>query len=234
MQAQQRAELAADEGTRLLIYDDATGRIVTPGYCMRGHPTIGVGRALDVHGLTVAEADLLFANDIAKVEQALGAVPWFAALDPVRQGVLVNLAFNMGIRGLQGFVAMIADLEGAEHDLALTLSQLAAQQFTAAANELAASKWARQVQPSRRDRLILQLRTGEITSSAPSPAPKPLPVAPVDKQPGSSGSVDNRPAQPNPKPPPVESTPSAATEALNEVSETEALNQAQVDKGRSP
>jgi lysozyme len=229
MDDRQRAELAADEGTRLLVYDDATGRAVTPGYCMRGHPTVGVGRALDVHGLTAAEAEVLFVNDIAAVERALSAVPWYVGLDAVRQGVMVNLCFNLGLRGLLSFITMIADIESAEHDLALTLSLLAGQRFAAAAAELAASKWAHQVQPARRDRLIAQLRTGQ------------LGPAPVDKTGGSSGLVDNRPEKQNPTPAPkapaaddADARETAQTEALNEVQETQALNQAQIDKGRSP
>lgn len=211
MLSQQRAELAGDEGRRLTVYDDATGRAVTPGYCMRGHPTIGVGRALDVHGLSPAEVDYLFAGDIATIEQALRSVPWYAGLDQVRQGVMVNLAFNMGVRGLQSFVSMIADLMNAKHDLALSLSLLAAQQFNAAADELAASKWARQVQPSRRDRLIAQLRTGQIAAQQP-PSPPPVSKPPADDP--TAREV-------------------AATEALNEQAETEALNQAQIDKGKT-
>jgi lysozyme len=209
MHDQQRAELAGDEGRRLTVYDDATGRAVTPGYCMRGHPTVGVGRALDVHGLTNAEVDYLFSGDIATIEQALGTLAWYVALDDVRRGVMVNLAFNLGLRGLEAFVSMIADLRNAEHDLALALSLLATQQFEAAAAELAASKWARQVQPSRRDRLIAQLRTGQLAApQLPSPPPAPTPPAPTARE-------------------------VAATEALNEQAETEALNQAQIDKGKS-
>ncbi len=71
-----------------------------------------------------------------------------------------NLAFNMRVRGLQSFVGMISDIEAAEHDLIAAMQQLAQGQFDAAADELARSNSAKQVQPPRRDRLLMQLRTG--------------------------------------------------------------------------
>src|SRR5438876_552158 len=45
--------LRRDEGERLRIYTDTLG-----------HPTIGVGRALDTQGITSAEADYLLLGDI--------------------------------------------------------------------------------------------------------------------------------------------------------------------------
>ena len=160
MTPQQTRELAGDEGTRLVVYDDATGRAIVPGSAVVGHPTIGTGRACDVHGITDAEALMLFANDIAAVEQAMAGQAWFVALDPVRQGVMVNLAFNMGVRGLETFTHMMADIVRGEHDLAAAFASVAAGDFAAAAAELANSKWAQQVQPSRRDRLLAQLASG--------------------------------------------------------------------------
>lgn len=177
MLQQQLDELGADEGIRMLVYDDATGRPIGPGTLVRGHPTIGIGRALDVHGIT-AEAHYFLANDIAAVEAALSRLEWYQELDPVRRGVCTNLAFNMGVRGLQSFVGMISDIEAAEHDLTGAMQQLAQGQFDAAADELAGSDWAKQVQPSRRDRLLMQLRTGRLDAEVAArrddhPGPKP-------------------------------------------------------------
>lgn len=178
MLQQQLDELGADEGIRMLVYDDATGRPIGPGTLVRGHPTIGIGRALDVHGITAAEAHYFLANDIAAVEAALSRLEWYQELDPVRRGVCTNLAFNMGVRGLQSFVGMISDIEAAEHDLTGAMQQLAQGQFDAAADELARSDWAKQVQPSRRDRLLMQLRTGRLDAEVAArrddhPGPKP-------------------------------------------------------------
>ena len=125
MLQRQLDELGADEGIRMLVYDDATGRPIGPGTLVRGHPTIGIGRALDVHGIRADEAHYLLANDIAAVEAALSRLDWYQRLDQVRRGVCTNLAFNMGVRGLQSFVGMISDIEAAEHDLTAAMQQLA-------------------------------------------------------------------------------------------------------------
>jgi hypothetical protein len=78
----------------------------------------------------------------------------------------------MGVRGLQNFVGMISDIEAAEHDLTASMQQLSQAQFDAAADELARSNWAKQVQPSRRDRLLMQLRTGRLDAEvAPQKSP---------------------------------------------------------------
>lgn len=157
MLEQQRGELILDEGTRLVVYDDATGQPIRPGDHVIGHPSIGIGRALDVHGVTQAEARYLFVNDILQVESELAAQAFFQKLDPVRQGVLVNLAFNLGIHGLMTFTRM--------------LDAMGHQNWEVAAAELRNSRWANQVQRSRRDRLIEQLRTGSLAVAAPALSP---------------------------------------------------------------
>jgi lysozyme len=161
---QQIAELMADEGVRLVVYDDATGKPIKPGSWVRGHPTIGIGRALDVHGISRDEAGFLLANDISAVETALGKWPWYVALDPVRRGVMANLGFNLGVHGLLQFARMIGAMQRLD--------------FAGAAVELADSRWARQVQQSRRDRLLGQLRTGVIEGADLPPVVTPAPTKP--------------------------------------------------------
>ena len=153
MLAQQLAELRGDEGTRLTAYDDATGLEIVPGMTVVGHVSIGTGRCLDSrHGISITEAEYLLSIDIATIERRLVSLDWYVGLDPVRRGVMVNLAFNLGFNGLQSFGRMIAACERRDWD-------------TAAA-ELLNSRWAEQVQPERRDRLVQQLRTGEIEGPA--------------------------------------------------------------------
>lgn len=97
------AELTRDEGEVLKVYDDATGNLLKPGMVLKGNPTIGVGINL-LAGITQAESDYLLTSRIAAVEDALdNSLPWWINLDPVRQRVLVNMAFNLGIDGLLGF-----------------------------------------------------------------------------------------------------------------------------------
>ena len=53
-----------------VVYDDATGRPIVPGYTMVGHASIGVGRNLEARGISTIEKDFLFANDINKAVYA--------------------------------------------------------------------------------------------------------------------------------------------------------------------
>lgn len=167
MHPRQIQELIHDEGQRLKVYDDATGLPIGPGTVVIGHATIGIGRALDVNGISPQEAWQMFRRDVMGNQRKLGIMPWFLTIHPIRQGVIINLAFNMGVRGVLAFKRMIAALEAGDYDLA--------------AAELLDSKWATQVQASRRDRLVNQLRTGQLDPptepAVPSPAPRPLPPA---------------------------------------------------------
>jgi len=148
MLPQQLTELQQDEGLRLFVYDDATGQPIVPGSRVVGHPTIGYGRALDVTGITEGEAATLLANKIVEIQTSLEKLPWYVGLDDVRRGVILNLTYNMGLKGVQQFERMIAALEMGSWD--------------AAARELTHSKWVTQVQRSRSLRLINQLKTGQL------------------------------------------------------------------------
>lgn len=131
-----RAQLVNDEGCRLFPYVDTVGKW-----------SIGVGRNLTDLGISRAEAMTLLENDIDHAEQALIAQwPWMRELDPVRYGVLVNLCFNLGARGLHGFQKFLAAVE--------------ARDWPKAAVEMADSLWAKQV-GYRSMRLQRQLLSGE-------------------------------------------------------------------------
>ena len=114
-QAHEDAELMTDEGTgpmrggRFVVYDDATGQPIVPGSVVKGHPTIGFGMALDVRGLSMAEAlFLLHDGEQDFSTQMIAAFPWMAALDDVRFVAFLSMAYNMGIAGLQGFTNTMA------------------------------------------------------------------------------------------------------------------------------
>jgi lysozyme len=144
--AQLTDELIADEDLRLLVYDDATGLPLRIGQVLKGHPSIGIGRALDVHGISREEALYLCRNDIDGVAVELdNALPWFSQLDSVRAGVLANMTFNMGLGGLAGFHNMLSAVQAGKYDLA--------------AEEMLASKWAVQV-GGRAKKLAARMRTG--------------------------------------------------------------------------
>ena len=140
-------ELLKDEQLRLVVYDDKTAMPLHPGMVCQGHPTIGIGRALDVHGLSRDEAFYLLRNDIAQIDKKLSTLlPWYQSLDPIRQCTLANMAFNLGVEGLLSF-----------HQ---TLTLIQTSQYAAAAAAMLASKWAAQV-GDRAKRLAEQIRTGQ-------------------------------------------------------------------------
>ena len=112
--------------------------------------TIGVGRLIDKRKggrLTDDEIDYLLANDIAEKERELEAsVSFYKRLDEARKGVLLNMAFNLGVQGLLGFRN--------------TLKLIETGKYEEASKEMLKSKWARQV-GDRAVRLSKQMLTGE-------------------------------------------------------------------------
>jgi lysozyme len=138
--------LRREEGLRLTVYDDATGKPLLPGMKMVGHPTIGIGRCLDRKGLTAAEATLLLENDIAEIQAELArALPWAGALSETRQVVLQAMAFQLGLAGLLNFRATLAAIQRGD--------------YAAAADGMLASLWARQT-PARAARMATMMRQG--------------------------------------------------------------------------
>lgn len=121
------------EGVRLRPYTDSTG-----------HKTIGVGHNLDAiplapalylsdGSITPAVCDQVLSDDIAAATGGLviNCSPWFQELDDVRQAVLIDMAFNMGIRTLLTF----------QH----TLGCVSAGNYASAAASMLASRWAQEV-----------------------------------------------------------------------------------------
>jgi lysozyme len=132
--------LKEEEGLFLQAYDDGTERVIRPGTTLKGHPTIGYGRALDVEGITKEEALYLLQNDIAEVQtQATSAFSWFKGLSEVRQTVILSMIFNLGLHGFSQFTSTIAAIERGDFETASTdmLNSLWARQVGHRATELA-------------------------------------------------------------------------------------------------
>jgi lysozyme len=150
-----RAELRVDEGEKLRAYR-----------CTAGKLTIGIGRNLDDvgirpaeterlgitkttvirDGITRAQSAALLDADLDEVERGLDRfMPWWRTLDPVRQRVIVNMAFNLGVPGLMKFRN--------------TLAMVKRGDYAAAAVAMGQSKWAGQV-GDRAERLQHMMRTG--------------------------------------------------------------------------
>ena len=150
-------KLIAHEGLRLQVYEDSLGIA-----------TIGIGRNLEDRGITpeelewmdipnmaivhtmgITEADAMYLaqNDVQIVEEELlRAHPCVDRLDAVRQLVLVDMAFNLGVPRLSGFKKMWAAI----HE----------EKFDVAAKEMLDSRWANQVK-SRSTKLAHAMHHGE-------------------------------------------------------------------------
>lgn len=132
-------QLRGDEGNKKQAYQDHLG-----------FWTIGIGRLIDARkpgsGLRQNEIDYLLANDIQYRTAALTVrLPWFSALDPARQGALLNMSFQLGVDGLLGFRN--------------TLEMVRTGRWEAAAENMLLSKWASQT-PARAARIAEQMKTG--------------------------------------------------------------------------
>jgi len=150
-------KLIAHEGLRLQVYKDTLGI-----------DTIGIGRNLEDRGITkeeldwmdipsmdavyeygITEADAMYLakNDVQIVEEELvRAHPCVEELDSVRQLVLMDMAFNMGVPRLRKFTKMW----NAVHE----------KKFDIAAKEMLDSRWAVQVK-SRSTKLAHAMHHGE-------------------------------------------------------------------------
>ena len=135
-----KEQLKRDEGVVNHAYQDSLG-----------FTTIGVGRLIDANrggGLSDSEVDYLLDNDITdKTAQVLAALPWSKELSEPRLGVLINMAFQMGTRGLLGFPSMLGAVRTGDYETA--------------ALHMVNSKWAKHQTPARAHRLDEQMRLGE-------------------------------------------------------------------------
>ena len=114
-----------------------------------GYWTIGIGRLIDNRrGGKLSDDEMLYLlnNDIKESIAELTPYRWFTIHDQVRQGVLIELVFNIGLPHLLEFIKMIA---------ALTIKD-----YITASHELANSEWAKQVGINRVSDMQHRLLTG--------------------------------------------------------------------------
>ena len=132
-----KKQLIIHEGVRLKPYK-----------CPAGKLTIGIGRNIEDNGISQEEAEYLLDNDIARVTKEITSrYQWFSELNPVRQAVIIDMVFNLGISRFSKFKNTIAYIEDAD--------------YTKAATEMLDSQWAKQV-GNRAKTLARQMRTGAI------------------------------------------------------------------------
>lgn len=95
------------------------GLKLEPYQCTAGKLTIGVGRNIEDIGITEDEARYLLDNDILRVCDELDRnLPWWRDLSDVRQRVLVDMVFNLGISRFMQFQNTIAAIESGDYETA--------------------------------------------------------------------------------------------------------------------
>jgi lysozyme len=138
-------ELRRDEGVRYTPYSDT-----------KGIPTVGVGHNLQAaplpdgwsYPLTDAQVNELLDGDLLNVYHDLDRnLPWWSTLSDVRQRVICNMCFNLGMNRLLGFKN--------------TLAAMRQGNYGAAADGMLNSAWAAQV-GARAQRLADMMRYGEV------------------------------------------------------------------------
>jgi lysozyme len=133
--------------TQLRVHEGVEAK---PYKCTAGYLTIGVGRNIEERGLSDDEIDFLLDNDIAIAEREVrSSFDWFDDLSDVRQRVVIDMIFNLGMPRFKQFKNMIAAIEAGDWD--------------EASSQMLDSKWARQV-GSRATRLSMMMATDTDTS----------------------------------------------------------------------
>lgn len=131
-----RNQIERDEGRKNKIYKDSEGIL-----------TIGIGRNLESKGLSDNEVNILYDNDLRDaIVDARRLVPNFDKHNPARQGVIINMSFNLGLGRLSKFKKFLAALE--------------VRDYQKAAAEMKDSRWYHQVK-DRAVRLCKQMESGQ-------------------------------------------------------------------------
>ena len=113
-------DLIRDEGKRSKPYKDTVGVL-----------TIGIGHNLE-EGLSEKSISAIFKEDVNNVCVDLEReIPWWKELDDVRQRVLANMCFNLGINRLLSFRKFLDAVQN--------------KKYLQASEEMMNSLWAKQV-----------------------------------------------------------------------------------------
>lgn len=129
--------LIRHEGEVLHAYEDSEGFL-----------TIGVGRLIDPRrggGISKEESRFLLANDVKRAVSYANLYDWFGTLNSVRQQVIIDMLFNLGLQKFREFRKMLEALQN--------------QDYEEASRQMLDSKWATQVK-SRADELAKLMHDG--------------------------------------------------------------------------
>lgn len=130
-----------------------------PYLCSEGFPTCGFGFRIGPKGASISQyqfilpieagsawLESILTNTRSDMMQRPRIAAAMNACDEVRQAVLISMAYQMGVAGLDGFKG--------------TLASISASRWDEAATGMLNSRWARQT-PGRAKRHAEQMRTGE-------------------------------------------------------------------------
>lgn len=106
------------------------GCVTVPYYDSEGIMTVGIGRNLQAVPFSQDEIELMFSNDLRRARAGAKTFECYVDLDPMRQGVLTEMVFQMGVNGVSKFKKFL--IAANNHD------------WAAAAEEMLDSKWAKQ------------------------------------------------------------------------------------------
>ena len=145
------AQIKQSEGLKLEAY-----------YCSAGALTVGYGHNCDAcpvpgvtqkgDAITLEQAEALFSKDLTTaVWRVREELPWVMALNPARQAVLYDMAFNMGI-GHPGASGLLSFRN--------TLNFIKSGDCAEASRNMLVSRWAKQV-GFRAVKLSRQMEMGE-------------------------------------------------------------------------
>ena len=142
------ANVKQSEGLRLAAYLDTLGN-ATVGY---GHK-LAPGHDWSDYVITSDYAEALLEIDLnAALLECTPLAEWLRLGAPARQDAVIELVFNMGLDGYKTFIR--------------TRNAMATQQWQVVHDNFLASLWARQVGPSRANRIANQLFTGTYSTEA--------------------------------------------------------------------
>lgn len=132
-----------------------------PYLCSEGYPTVGFGFRIGPKGALLSQYQFTLPEEagaawleaiLTKTRSDMMQRPRISAAmeacsgNPAREAVLLSMAYQMGVAGLDGFKG--------------TLASIAASRWDEAATGMLNSRWAKQT-PSRAKRHAEQMRTGD-------------------------------------------------------------------------
>lgn len=121
-----------------------------PYRCPSGKLTIGHGINLEDRGITLNESRYLVKNTVLNLNSELKLrLPFFKRLDDIRQNVLIEMAYNMGVNNLMKF--------------SKTLGYIQKGEYVEASREMLDSKWHRDFILYAPNTPITELRSSKLS-----------------------------------------------------------------------